>query len=140
MLIPWQDRFEKDMLMQGLEDYQDGVVTGLKKRPFGFEATVAETELRTVEIHAQNGVIATMGCSCKSGKTIGMCRHMVAVLLTLDEMLPQPLSFEVPAKGTDQTLSLTLSSSDYSKLLIQAKNKGMSIEDLVLETLKPFLR
>ena len=135
MIVSWQKQFPSDVLNQGFNDYQDGVVTGLKKRSYGYEASVAEGELETVEIHVTGNVITRLGCTCQVGGETKFCRHMAAVLLTLDEMLPQPLMFEVAEDETVE-VKLMMSQSDWEKWKQKAELAGMTPQDLMLVRLR----
>ena len=135
MIVAWQKQFQSDALNQGFIDYQDGVVTGLKKRPYGFEASVAEGKLETVEIHVEGSVITRLACTCDGAVEEGVCRHMAAVLLTLDEMLPQPLMFEV-AEDERVEVKLMMSQSDWEKWKQKAELAGTTPQDLMLARLR----
>ena len=135
MIVAWQKQFQSDALNQGFIDYQDGVVTGLKKRPYGFEASVAEGKLETVEIHVEGSVITRLACTCDGAVEDGVCRHMVAVLLTLDEMLPQPLTFEI-AEEEMVEVQLTMTRSEWEKWKQKADLAGTTPQELMQVRLK----
>ena len=135
MIVAWQKQFQSDALNQGFIDYQDGVVTGLKKRPYGFEASVAEGKLETVEIHVEGSVITRLACTCDGAVEEGVCRHMVAVLLTLDEMLPQPLTFEITEEEMVE-VQLTMTRSEWEMWKQKADLAGTTPQELMLVRLK----
>ena len=130
MIIDWQKEFGPAVLDLGFTDYQDGVVTGLKKRAYGFEASVAQGKLETVEIHVKGAVIEKLVCTCDAAKKDGCCRHMVAVLLTLDEMLPSPLTFDIVEEET-VNVTVTLPKSEWSRWQKLAQAAGVTIESLI---------
>lgn len=136
MIVSWQKEFQKDVLDRGFADYQDGTVTGLKKTSDGFEASVAEGKLETVRIHAENGIIRSMKCTCDEARQNGQCRHVVAVLMTLDEMLPKPLVFEIDEGTNLVEVKLQMSEGLWKKWQALAQVKGESVETLILEQLK----
>ena len=135
MIIDWQKEFDPTVLDLGFTDYQEGVVTGLKKRAYGFEASVAQGKLETVEIHVKGAVIEKLVCTCDAAKKDGYCRHMAAVLLTMDEMLPSPLTFDIVEEET-VNVTVTLPKSEWSRWQKLAQAAGVTIESLIAAELK----
>lgn len=136
MIVAWQKEFPKEALEKGFTDYQEGVVTGLKKRPYGFEATVAQSGLETVEIHTEGSSIRLLKCTCGDSRTHGHCRHMAAVLMTLDDMLPMPLTFEVAEDVATVAVTLKMSEELWTRWQSLGQKMGVSAEELMLEHLK----
>lgn len=136
MQVAWQNQFEEAVLTEGFRHYQDGNVTGLKKTSTGFEAQIVDGQIQKVSMMVKNGVVEALQCSCQVAKGNQKCPHQVATLLTLDEMLPRPLVFEVSDGHATVTLTIELEVNEYRQILEMAQHYEKSLETFVKEVLK----
>ena len=93
--------FDDIIIARGQAYFENGLVTSLEeKRPGAFTAIVEGTEDYQVTVVLQNDECADLSCDCPySGNPY--CKHVVAVLLAINEMKSQATSLASNARPKD---------------------------------------
>ncbi len=80
----WKDLFRTRILERGLDYYERGHVSALKKTETGYTAAVEGSEDYDVEIVFRDGEIYDMTCTCPYAEDGTYCKHMAAVLFEIE--------------------------------------------------------
>ena len=83
------DRFEEQIneviLQRGLNYFRKGYVTDVEEIGYGdYEATVEGSDLYTVHLHIEKGIVTEYDCDCPYDQG-PVCKHIVAVLFYLQQ-------------------------------------------------------
>lgn len=125
----WESLFKKHILERGHSYYISGAVGGVNKTSAGFTAVVEGTEDYEVEIALQGDVIQDMYCTCPYAEDGNYCKHMAAVLYSLEN---GELESSNTTKGYNmnqeiQTLLDNMTEAEAKKFLLE-----LAVEDLVI--------
>jgi len=83
--MEWKDRFSPSALQAGMELYEKGNVSGLRKNERGFEAIVHDGQNLKVRVGLNRGRLASLYCDCPGSRTQTWCQHVAAALFAADE-------------------------------------------------------
>ena len=83
------DRFEEQIneviLQRGLNYFRKGYVTDVEEIGYGdYEATVEGSDLYTVHLHIEKGIVTEYDCDCPYDQG-PVCKHIAAVLFYLQQ-------------------------------------------------------
>lgn len=81
----WDYLFDKQILEQGREYFQNGCVRGLMHRGSTYQAKVTGSRKHDVEVYLTDRVHPRLYCDCKEASYNGCCRHTAAVLYAIAE-------------------------------------------------------
>ncbi|MCD7955105.1 MAG: SNF2 family helicase [Lachnospiraceae bacterium] len=92
--MEWKDRFSPSALQAGMELYEKGNVSNLRKNERGFEAQVHDKRNLHVRIGISRGRLASLYCDCPASQS--WCRHVAAALFAADASDEEERLFSVP--------------------------------------------
>lgn len=81
----WKELFRTHILQRGLNYYDMGLVSTLRKTESGYTAVVEGTEDYEVNIEIEDDRIYDMECTCPYADAGNYCKHMAAVLFEVEE-------------------------------------------------------
>ena len=87
----WDYLFDRGVLAQGREYYQNGHVSNLIHRGATYQAKVAGSKKHDVEVYLTDRVHPRLYCDCEDAADGCCCRHMAAVLYAIEEEANQGL-------------------------------------------------
>ena len=133
-MLKWQELFPPHILHRGEDCFQNSAVWGLGRGAAGWEAVVVGTELYPVEIVIDRGEITRAECACPFAEKGKRCKHMAAVLYSMEERWPEvladrddALSEKLPDYSSDETdtalkLAIDVLSMRCTALLLNRSN------------------
>lgn len=89
-MFEWKSLFSSQILKRGFDYFEEGNVMELARTQEGYRALVAGTENYEVEISIRDEKVYDMGCDCPYAADGYYCKHMAAVLYTIEEEIFQP--------------------------------------------------
>lgn len=90
-MLKWREGFDRKILERGRDSFKNQAVWGLTRGAGGWEAVVIGTEMYPVEIALDGGTVSRTECACPYAEKGHRCKHMAAVLYTLEARWPEVL-------------------------------------------------
>lgn len=90
-MLNWREGFPTKILQRGRECLKNRAVWGLNRGSEGWEAIVVGTEMYPVEISLGKDGITGAWCACPFAQKGQRCKHMAAVLYTMEQLWPEIL-------------------------------------------------
>ena len=87
----WDTLFISKILSRGQQCYKEGAVVGLHRGPAEWQALVVGSELYRVNIGLERGKVTALRCNCPYAHDGSRCKHMAALLYSLDGIGPDVL-------------------------------------------------
>lgn len=140
MIKEWKNYFRPHILERGLNYYESGAVTSLEQTEDGYEAVVEGSEDYQVEIEMRGDRIEDMFCDCPYADDGNYCKHMAAVLYTIEEGNMEPSN---PTGGQEklqeekqelESVVQKIPEAEAKKLLIELAWEDDSLRNRILTT------
>lgn len=90
----WRSAFQDHIFARGFEYYEDGAVCKSKKTKYGYKFKIQGTKRYTIKIKLRKLEIINMTCSCPHYESGHFCKHLVAALLCLEDILVEKMGFK----------------------------------------------
>ena len=90
-MLNWRSGFTRQILQRGNDCRKNHAVWGLNRGPSSWEAVVVGTEMYPVEIAFNQDGITDAHCACPFVQKGQRCKHMAAVLLSMEQRWPEIL-------------------------------------------------
>lgn len=125
----WKELFRPHILQRGLNYYDMGSVSDLRKTESGYTAVVEGTEDYEVEIIIEDHRIYDMECTCPYAENGNYCKHMAAVMFQVEQGDYEQYQPEADTSQTDSRKEIADAISKMSDEEIRELLEDIALED-----------
>lgn len=107
--MDWHQEFSGHIIERGLDYYERGLVNNINIYEDFIEASVYGSRVYDIKIKMKDGKLFNMKCNCPHAFEGNNCKHMVAVLFSVHDKMPQD---KIYTESTDDSIANLVEEAD----------------------------